>query len=199
MNGNYQPRLIKGRNIQLESMAQEHFEPLCECLLNEPNGWFSRMFNYNTAEAIQKTIHGSVKAGQERRGFAFVVRDLKSGRVAGFSNFMKIDERNRQLEIGFTQIGKAFRKTHVNTEKKFLMLRTAFEELKTVRVYFKADAENADSQNAILRIGATYEGTLRKDCILPDGRIRDYRVYSVIDSEWPVVSARLLNMMESYR
>jgi len=198
MNWSLEPQIIEGKNIQLEPIAQSHFEPLCECLLNEPDGWFSKMFSFNTPEAIQRTIQGSLRANQERKGLAFVVRDLKSGRVAGFSNFMRVDERNRQLEIGFTQIGKAFRRTYVNTEKKFLMLRTAFEELKAVRVYLKTDSENIVSQNAVLRIGGKFEGILRNDCILPNGQLRDYRVYSILDTEWPEVKVKLLGLLEAY-
>lgn len=78
------------------------------------------------------------------------------------------------------------------------MLQEAFEELKAVRVYFKVDRENLISQNAILRIGVKHEGTLRNDCILPSGQLRDYQVYSILDSEWPAIKSKLKNVIEQY-
>jgi len=71
------------------------------------------------------------------------------------------------------------------------MLRHAFEVLHTRRVELKTSALNARSRAAILRIGATEEGTLRKHMINADGSARDSVYFSVTDDEWPRVSARL--------
>jgi RimJ/RimL family protein N-acetyltransferase len=71
------------------------------------------------------------------------------------------------------------------------MLRHAFETLGCIRVELKTDALNERSRNAILRIGATEEGVLRKHMITTSGRIRDTVYYSIIDSEWPAVKESL--------
>lgn len=73
-----------------------------------------------------------------------------------------------------------------------MLLRHAFEELKVMRVYFRTDVRNERSNRAIRRIGAKFEGTLRKDMILHDGRLRDTNVYSILDDEWEEVKAKLL-------
>ena len=49
---NLTPRIITGRKVQLEPLTGEFFEPLCECLLQEPDGWFSSMFGFNNPQAI---------------------------------------------------------------------------------------------------------------------------------------------------
>jgi len=64
-----------------------------------------------------------------------------------------------------------------------------------VRVEYRVDARNEVSQRALERIGAMKEGTLRKHRRLPDGFIRDTCVFSVIDSEWKDVKARLNAML----
>ena len=120
-----------------------------------------------------------------------MIFDLRSEKIAGISHFMKVDNRDRQIEIGGTQVGRAFRKTYVNTETKFLLLAEAFEALKMLRVYFRVDIENYISQKAILRIGAKLEGTLRNEWILPDGRIRNVYVYSMIYQDWPELKKEL--------
>jgi RimJ/RimL family protein N-acetyltransferase len=191
------PRTIKGQFIQLEPVTSLVHEELCECLLNEPNGWFSRTFNINTPEAIAKIIDGAKITNELRKSLSFITRDLKTGKVAGISHFMRIEERFKQLEIGGTQVGKAFRRTHVNTETKYLMLRDAFERLGAVRVFFKADVENSTSLKAIERIGAKLEGHLRNDYVRPtDGKVCDQKIFSIIDSDWPAVKASLEQLLK---
>jgi RimJ/RimL family protein N-acetyltransferase len=60
-----------------------------------------------------------------------------------------------------------------------------------MRVELKTDALNQKSRNAILRLGAKEEGTLRKHLITWTGRVRDTVYFSILDTEWPEVKARL--------
>jgi len=60
-----------------------------------------------------------------------------------------------------------------------------------VRVELKTDALNEKSRNAILRIGAKEEGTLRQHLITWTGRIRDTVYFSILDSEWSEVKAKI--------
>jgi N-acetyltransferase len=71
------------------------------------------------------------------------------------------------------------------------MLRHAFEEWKCFRVELKTDALNQKSRNAILRIGAKEEGTLRRHVVTWTGRVRDSVYFSILDSEWPDAKKRL--------
>jgi RimJ/RimL family protein N-acetyltransferase len=104
---------------------------------------------------------------------------------------MNIDRANRRVEIGSTWIAPAWQRTAVNTEAKYLMLLHAFEQWGCVRVELKTDALNQKSRNAILRLGAKEEGTLRKHLITWTGRMRDTVYFSILDGKWPVVKARL--------
>jgi RimJ/RimL family protein N-acetyltransferase len=108
---------------------------------------------------------------------------------------MNIDRVNRRVEIGFTWIVPAWHRTAVNTEAKYLMLRHAFEAWKCMRVELKTDALNQRSRNAILRLGAKEEGTLRRHLITWRGRVRDTVYFSILDSEWPEVKSRLEAML----
>jgi N-acetyltransferase len=104
---------------------------------------------------------------------------------------MNIDRNNRRVEIGSTWIAAPWQRTAVNTEAKFLMLRHAFEVWGCARVELKTDALNNKSRNAILRLGAKEEGTLRRHVITWTGRIRDSVYFSILDNEWPEAKARL--------
>ena len=121
----------------------------------------------------------------------FATVHAPTGQVIGSTRFMNIDPANRRVEIGATWIAAPWRRTAVNTEAKYLMLRYAFETLGCIRVELKTDALNRRSRNAILRIGATEEGTLRQHMVTWSGRLRDSVYFSVLDSEWPGVKQDL--------
>lgn len=99
------------------------------------------------------------------------------------------------MEIGWTWVAPEWQRTGANTETKYLLLRHAFETLRCIRVELKTDSLNEKSRNAILRIGAKEEGTFRNHMITASGRIRHTVYFSILDSEWPAVKARLQNMM----
>ncbi|MGH9202261.1 MAG: GNAT family N-acetyltransferase, partial [Vicinamibacterales bacterium] len=94
-----------------------------------------------------------------------------------------------------TWVAKGRQRSPVNTEAKYLMLRHAFETMGAMRVELKTDRLNRASRNAILRIGAKYEGTFRKHMTTASGRIRDTVYYSIVDQEWPRVKAALERML----
>jgi RimJ/RimL family protein N-acetyltransferase len=114
-----------------------------------------------------------------------------SGQAIGSTRYLNIDRANRRVEIGATWIAGPWRRTAVNTEAQYLMLRHGFETLGCIRVELKTDALNQRSRNAIRRIGATEEGTLRQHMVTWSGRLRDSVYFSILDSEWPRVKQDL--------
>jgi N-acetyltransferase len=59
-------------------------------------------------------------------------------------------------------------------------------------VELKTDVLNERSRNAIIRLGAVQEGIFRRHVITDSGRVRDTVYFSIVDTEWPDVKARLL-------
>ena len=129
--------------------------------------------------------------------FAMVLAE--SGEPVGSSAYLDIRPEHRALEIGATWISPAYQATFVNPSAKLLMLSHAFEELGCIRVQFKTDARNVQSQGAMEKLGCNKEGVLRKHVICRDGYIRDSVFYSIVDSEWPEVKERLLARLEGAR
>jgi N-acetyltransferase len=136
---------------------------------------------------------------EQQRGLTvpFATVELHSGKIAGTTRFMSIDFANRKVEIGSTWIVPAWQRTAVNTEAKYLMLQHAFAAWKCLRVELKTDSLNERSRQAILRLGAKEEGTLRKHMLTWDGRQRDSVYFSILDNEWPGVKARLETKMRT--
>jgi RimJ/RimL family protein N-acetyltransferase len=77
-----------------------------------------------------------------------------------------------------------------------LLLTHAFENWRCNRVELITDVLNEQSRAAILRLGAKQEGILRKHLILPNGRVRDSVIFSIIDSEWERVKQKLQERLE---
>jgi len=100
------------------------------------------------------------------------------------------------LEIGWTWLAPSVQRTGVNTECKYLLLCHAFEAMGAIRVQLRTHHLNTNSQRAIERLGAVREGVLRNHFIMPDGSYRYSVYYSIIQSEWPSVKARLEKMMQ---
>ena len=109
---------------------------------------------------------------------------------------MDYQVRNRSIEIGTTFYAKKYWRSFVNSECKLLLLSDAFEIQNLQRVTLKTDGKNERSKSAITRIGATYEGTLRENMQRPDGSWRDTAYFSILESEWPAVKERLVELIK---
>jgi RimJ/RimL family protein N-acetyltransferase len=148
-------------------------------------------YSMKTREDFEHRVEKAFSEEERGESVVFATVERSSGRVVGSTRFMNIDRSNRRVEIGSTWIAPPWQRTAVNTEAKYLMLRHAFEVWRCVRVELKTDALNEKSRNAILRIGAKEEGTLRRHVLTWTGRIRDSVYFSILDDEWPGVKSRL--------
>ncbi|MGC1451587.1 MAG: GNAT family protein [Candidatus Sulfotelmatobacter sp.] len=186
------PLTLEGSVVRLDPVRREHAELFWEVAKHDLEDVFRWIpYPMKTREDFQRLIDKALE--EQERGesvvFATVVRS--SSRVIGSTRFMNIDPVNRRAEIGSTWVAPAWQRTAVNTEAKYLMLRHAFEVWKCIRVELKTDALNQKSRNAILRIGAKEEGTLRRHLVTWTGRVRDTVYFSILDDEWPEVKTRL--------
>lgn len=100
-------------------------------------------------------------------------------------------ERPDVVEIGYTWLGPAARRSRCNSEAKHLLLAHAFDVWQAHRVFLKTDARNAMSRAAIERLGARLDGVIRADMPGADNTVRDSAWYSILLAEWPAVKAGL--------
>src|SRR5258706_3378148 len=186
------PLTLEGSVVRLEPLRSEHTEMFWEASKDALDDIFQWIpYRMKTRDDFQNLVQKAY--AEQERGESVVLATVERslGRVIGSTRFMNIDRVNRRVEIGSTWIAPAWQRTAVNTEAKDLMLRHAFEIWKCFRVELKTDALNQKSRNAILRIGAKEEGTLRRHVITWTGRVRDSVYFSILDSEWPEVKVKL--------
>lgn len=186
------PITLEGSVVRLEPIRREHTQLFWQAAKGDLDDIFQWIpYRMKTPEDFKLLVEKAL--GEQERGesVVFATVERKSGQVMGSTRFMNIDRANRRVEIGSTWLVPAWQRTAVNTEAKYLMLRHAFELWRCIRVELKTDALNQKSRNAILRIGAKEEGTLRRHVITWTGRVRDSRYFSILDTEWPEVKANL--------
>jgi RimJ/RimL family protein N-acetyltransferase len=186
--------VLEGRRTRLEPLTGENFAGV-RAAGSDPALW---QFTFQTNPFTSPTAaeHWYAGAMEDRNAMAFAIVDKESGEIAGSSRYLDISREHRKLEIGWTFLAPRFWRTHVNTEAKFLLLQHAFEQWNAQRIQLKAEAINKRSHEAILRIGAVHEGTLRSFRIRGDGQVRDVAFYSIIAPEWPAAKARLLSFLD---
>ena len=184
------PVTLDGDRVRMEPMTEEHLDALV-LAGGFDELWLLTAVNAEKREDMKTYVDVALADAANGTALPFVTVDKASARVIGSSRFGNIDRPNRKVEIGWTWITPAFQRTHVNSEAKLLMMTHAFEVWNCVRVELKTDVLNMKSRNAMLRIGATEEGVLRKNQLTQGGRYRDSIYFSVLDTEWPAVRERL--------
>ena len=189
------PVVLEGDVVRLEPLRLDHAEALSAVGL-DPSLWALTTIRVETPADMRAYIADALTEQRAGVSLPFATVHRATGRVIGSTRFGNITPAHRRVEIGWTWIAPAWQRTAVNTEAKLLMLTHAFDTLGCRRVELKTSALNLRSRNAMLRIGATEEGTLRQHMINSDGSNRDSVYFSVLDSEWPVVQARLRTLLD---
>jgi N-acetyltransferase len=182
---------LEGSVVRLEPVRREHSALFWAAAKDSLDIFKWIPYSMKTPEDFEQFVAKILDEEKSGQSVPFATVERGSGRVIGSTRFMNIDRVNRRVEIGSTWITPAWQRTAVNTEAKYLMLKHAFEVWGCVRVELRTDALNQQSRNAILRLGAKEEGTLRKHWLTWTGRIRDSVYFSILDTEWPEVKASL--------
>ena len=184
------PVTLRGRHLTLEPIAERHAEDLFACMQDEE---VCRYLAWPPPSRIDETL-ALIREGMDlmARGQSLVFAQVwnETGRAIGSTRLLDVRPRDRHAEIGATFLARAFWRTPANTESKYLFLGHCFETLGCVRVTLKTDFRNVRSQDAIARLGAVREGTLRKHMNVR-GYQRDTVYFSLLDTEWPAAKARL--------
>ncbi len=188
---NVEPVILEGQEVRLEPLSLGHLEDLCAIGLAPDLCWKLIPTRVQNAADMRAYIELAVREQAAGLSLPFTTIAKSTGRAIGGTRFMNIERQHLRAEIGCTWIGAEWQRTRVNTEAKYLMLRHAFETWKCHRVELKTDSLNQRSRNAILRIGAKEEGTLRNHMVVQGGRVRHTVYFSIIDSEWPGVKSSL--------
>jgi RimJ/RimL family protein N-acetyltransferase len=183
------PVVLQGADVRLEPLEPRHLPDLEAAVAADPSA-FDLSGPVPPGGAAPWVERALADAATGER-IPFVVVECASGRAVGSSSYLDLVPSLDRLEIGATWYGRPWWGTRVNPAAKLLLLGHAFEELGALRVALRCDAGNARSRQAILKLGATFEGVLRSWERRPSGEPRDTAFHSVLAAEWPAVRAGL--------
>ncbi len=184
------PIILEGRHVRLEPLSLTHEESLIAAA-GDGELWDSNVTVVPTRARMAGYIETALKAQAVGRELPFVIVRKLSDQIVGTTRFYDIERIDRRVAIGYTWLAASAQRTAVNTEAKLLLLTQAFERWGFIRVELITDVLNQQSRTAILRLGAKEEGVLRNHMVMPGGRYRDSVCFSIIETEWPEVKARL--------
>lgn len=186
---------LEGRFVRLEPLAAQHADDLREAVEEDRSSYaftvVPRAEGVDDYLATQLSRPGLTPFAQVR---------TSDGMAVGCTSFW--DPRTwpgrddlRAVEVGWTWLAASAQGTSINLEAKYLLFRHAFEVFGVSRVDLKTDARNERSRRAIARLGAHFEGVLRRwsPSWAPgeEGELRDSAIFSVITPEWPELKASM--------
>jgi RimJ/RimL family protein N-acetyltransferase len=182
--------VLEGRLVRLEPLAPAHLPALCEAA-RHPSLWTYAVAPMDGDDDVRRYLDAALADAARGTALPFAQVERATGRVVGSTRLANLEPRHRRAEIGWTWLAPPWQRSGINAEAKRLLLAHAFEALGCLRVELKCDARNVQSRTAILRLGATEEGTLRRHMVTASGFVRDTVYFSILADEWPAVRAGL--------
>ena len=202
------PVVLDGRYVRLEPLAPHHVTPLLEAATGQRTT-FGYTWVPDSEAAMVRYVETALAAQAVGSALPFAVVQQATGFVKGSTRFGNVEfwtwpagspnqrgeDRPDVVEIGWTWYAPDVQRTGMNTEAKLLLLTHAFETWRVHCVRLMTDARNDRSRQAILRLGAAFDGVLRGHRVGADGTVRHSAAYSVLDAEWPAVKMRLHSLL----
>ena len=203
------PALI-GKVVRLEPLEHRHGPGLVAA--SEGGAELYRWSPVPQDEAqVRQYVETAIAARDDGTAVPFAVVRAEDDAVIGSTRFFDLDywpwpAASREAhgsgpdtcEIGYTWLSRNAIRTGANTEMKRLMLAHAFEAWRVQSVCLHTDARNQRSRDAMARIGARYEGTLRAHRLGADLAPRDSARFSITAAEWPAVRQHLDELSRRY-
>jgi RimJ/RimL family protein N-acetyltransferase len=182
--------------IRLRFLTEQHRESLRPLARDE------RIWEYTKTLLLTDTYDqqfdkyfGEALAFAAAGAQAYCICDALTGAIIGMTRVYDIDEKVKKATIGHTWYTPAvWGKVH-NKACKLLLLQYLFDTLGLQRVEFRVASQNIRSQKAVMKIGASPEGVLRRYTLRNDGTYADTHYFSILGEEWPEKRERLQSMV----
>src|SRR5262249_23644949 len=129
-----QPKILKGKFIQLEPLHETHKGELYNITQN------GAILTYHGSKALAQDFDPWFKKAilllSSQQHFPFVVRRIGDHKIVGSTRFYDISHEHHRLAIGYTWFMPEVWGSNVNPESKLLLLTFAFEKCLINRVEF---------------------------------------------------------------
>ncbi|SDY37511.1 GNAT family N-acetyltransferase [Hymenobacter psychrophilus] len=190
--------ILENERAQLRPLTTADYEALLP-VAADPALWAYTLTRADDTIGLAAYIAQALDGREQGQRYPFLIIDKQTGLAAGSTSFYNISAEEARVSIGYTWLGTEFQRTGLNRACKYLLLRYAFEELGCERVELETDARNTKSREAMRRLGATEEGTLRSHRYTQGGIRRDTVIFSVIRADWNELRARVFRQTDDDR
>jgi N-acetyltransferase len=195
---------LEGPRVRLEPLTLAHLPALEQVALTPEAAptWRYFLSTIRTPQDLRNYVQTALRleAAGTAMPWATVLKSPVAGepdKLIGTTRFMDLDLQNLTVEIGNTWLALAYHGAGINPEAKLLQLTYAFETLHLHRVALKTHHQNLQSQAAMRKLGAHYEGTFRNHYIMPDGSPRHSIWFSITQEDWPTVKELLTGRLNA--
>lgn len=206
---------LENEIVRLEPLARDHVGDLLAAA-TEDRASYAVAPVPGDRPTMTAYVEAALADAAARRAVPYAIVQRRPGRVVGSVRLMNLewwtwphgdvrvpgDPRRAEAgdgpdaaEIGHAWLAASAQRTAVNTASCLLLMRHAFEVWRVHRLVLKTDRRNERSRAAIERLGGRFEGILRQHLPAADGVVRDTAMFSIIQSEWPAVEARVEAML----
>lgn len=172
-------------NAEIRVFEESHAEILFQ-LIERNRGslrqWLPWLDWSHTPADIAEHIRQSYSRFQQSNGFSAGI--WIEGRLAGAIGIHAVDSRHRSSSIGYW-LANEYRGAGVMTQSCSAVISAAFRHYRLHRVEIRCAAANLKSCAIPIRLGFTYEGTLREAEWLYDHFV-DLHVYSMLEHDWHI-------------
>ncbi|MCE9623818.1 MAG: GNAT family N-acetyltransferase [Actinomycetia bacterium] len=196
---------LSGHHVELAPLAAAH-APALQSAADRDRSTYGHTIVPADLAAMEAYIDGLLHDAERDTVVPFVQLRASDQSPVGCTRFMNViwwpgRDRPAEVEIGGTWLAADAQRSPINTEAKLLLLTQAFETWRVFRVALCTDAANTRSRDAIERIGASFEGILRRHrpsagYLGTPGEARDSAMFSITDHEWPAVRDRLRQKLD---
>jgi N-acetyltransferase len=189
------PQILEGTRLRLRPVIAEDATVFSQIAPTETFRFYvSVMPEDQTPEGFEPYLRFLIDSPTVQ---GYVAENIETGETVGSSCYLDIRPADDHVEIGMTWYAPKWRGTFVNPEAKLILLSHAFETLGCTKVTLKCDDRNEHSKAAIRKLGATFEGTLKRHRFTDRGEFRDTTYFAIMSEDWPNVKASLLARLES--
>ena len=199
------PELV-GALVRLEPLSTDHVEDLIVASSDDRSSYDFTTVPHGP-DSVRHFVSARLDEAAAGQWVPFAQVRVADGRAVGVTNFATLRWQREAaapyaVEIGGTWLAPSAQRSGINAEAKLLLLTHAFEVWHVSRVDFKTDERNRRSREAILAVGARFEGVLRSwqpsHAKGEAGRLRNSPIYSIVASEWPGVRERLVARLAAH-
>ena len=175
--------VLENNRVRLRPLEVGDFDAL-KAVAFDAELWQYTLTRGDDPVSLAAYVRQALEAREQGLRYPFAIINRQTGAVAGSTSYYNEITADQRISIGYTWVGRAYQRTGLNRGAKHLLLSHAFGQLGCERVELETDARNLKSREAMRRMGATEEGTLRSHRLTQGGRRRDTVIFSIIKPEW---------------